>query len=315
MKKKIVIYHEYLPKVGGIETVIYNLAKGLDKNGYKVVFTFKGVNEQKSLFKYAEVCDIAKLGEEDIHCDICLIASNHLIPTQIKAKRYFQWIHSDYKKYPIKLANKGNVEYVAVTRHCARVIHELEKIDAKVIYNLVDLDFGKDKRRILKLVTNSRISPEKGFNRMLLMAKKLKENNIRFVWTVCGDNVYDIAQFEKVKGMFSEIEEVSFVGYKRDVTPYLKDADYLVLLSDFEGCPLAVLEALQMEVPCIVTDWNGVDELIEDGKNGYILDMQLKNLDEEKIKEIYTCKLKFKFEPKSTINDWLKLLEEGNGKS
>ena len=61
MKKEIVIYHEYLPKVGGIETVIYNLAKVIDKNGYKIVFTFKGVNEQKSLFKYAEVCDIAKL--------------------------------------------------------------------------------------------------------------------------------------------------------------------------------------------------------------------------------------------------------------
>jgi len=319
-KKTIVIYHEAIPKVGGIETVTYNLAKGLDKNGWRVILTFKSMKVWESAFFYGQVADIVKLEELENYmkgqvADVCLIASNHQLPEQIKAKRFLQWIHSDYTKYPVKLANKGKVEYIAVTQHCANIIKKLEGINAKVIYNLINEDFGKDKRKVLKLVTNSRISREKGFDRMLLMAKKLKENNIRFIWTVCGDNIYDTKQFDNVKATFSDIEEVSFVGYKKDVTPYLRDADYLVLLSDFEGCPLAVLEALQMEVPCIVTNWGGINELIEDGRNGYILDMQLKNLDKEKIKEIYECKLKFKFEPKSTINDWLKLLGEQNGKS
>ena len=308
--KEFYIYHEYIPKVGGIETAVYNLSKALGKKGYDVTVLYNSVENPSVALHYAEVANIKKLLPEDnIECEICLIASNHQIPNQIKAKRYLQWIHSDYRKYPIKLKNKGKVEYIAVSKHCAKVIKELENVDAKVIYNLVDDDFGIDKKRILKLVSNTRISPEKGLDRMLVFAKKLKEKGVRFVWLVCGDNTWNPRYFEETRNKFKDIEEVYFVGYKKDITVGLEMADYLVQLSDFEGCPYAVLEALRWKIPCLVTDWAGVDELIEDGKNGYILPQHM-NLDCAYVDKIVNNIPKVKEKDLSTVKDWIKLIEK-----
>lgn len=307
--KKIVIYHNYIPKVGGIESAVYNLASSLDKKGYEVNILYNSAESADSLFRYAEVGNVFRIMDEEVECDICLIASNHDIPRQIKAKRYFQWVHSDYDKYKLTLKNKGKVTYVAVSKHCAKVIKKREGVDCKVIYNLISEDFGKDKRKVLRLVTNSRVSPEKGFGRMLELAKVLKEKGVRFSWVIYGDNSHFPREWYDWIEKFRHIEEVQWVGYKQDISIGLTNADYLVQLSDFEGCPLSVLEALKMNVPCIVTNWGGADELIQDGVNGYILPMDTK-LYSGYVDKIVSNIPKFKYEAKSKVEDWIKLIEE-----
>lgn len=62
-------------------------------------------------------------------------------------------------------------------------------------------------------------------------------------------------------------------GPKRDddlVREYV-NADCFVFPSYREGFPNTVLEAGAMGLPCIVTDINGCNEIIEDGKNGIII--------------------------------------------
>jgi glycosyltransferase involved in cell wall biosynthesis len=132
---------------------------------------------------------------------------------------------------------------------------------------------------------------------------------VRFVWLVCGDNSWNPKYFEETKNKFRDIEEVYFVGYKKDITIGLGMADYLVQLSDFEGCPLSIFEALKMGVPCIVTGWGGVNELVQDGVNGYILDMQLSDLD-KKLDLIVNKIPKFEYKPLSSVEDWTDLIGE-----
>lgn len=306
---EIVIYHNFVPKVGGIESAVYNLASGLDSEGYGVTILYSSAESQESIFKYATVADVVKVTPELVlECDTALIASNHKIPKQLKAKRYLQWVHSDYEKYNLDLYNTDIAEFISVTQHCADVIKEREGVESKVIYNLIAEDFGQDDRPVLRLVTNSRVSPEKGFDRMLVLAEKLVSENVRFVWTVYGDNSQRPKEYEDVIRKFKHIEQVQFVGYKSDITIGLTSADYLVQLSDWEGCPLSVLEALKMGVPCIVTDWGGVSELIEDKVNGHILPMSM-NIDRRHIDKIVDQKPEFEYEPLSTAKDWVKILE------
>jgi len=304
---KFLIYHNYIPKVGGIESVVYNLSSQLNKKGIQVTIACRSFQSIESLFKYSEVADVVVLtGKEKLNADVCLIASNHLKPAEVTAKKYLQWVHSDYSKYNLLLQKNPEVTtYIAVSKHCAEVFKKLYNIDCEVIYNLLPDDFGLEQNKGLKLLTNARISPEKGFIRMAVFVKGLEDAKVDYTWTICGDNTFD-PQFEaQVKKQFENNHNIRFVGFQNDVVPYIKECDYHVMLSDFEGCPLSVLEALKLNKPCICTDWGGITELIKDGENGYIVPMNLHGVDYKKFLKIP----EFQYKPVSTIDDWIKIIK------
>ena len=45
---------------------------------------------------------------------------------------------------------------------------------------------------------------------------------------------------------------------------------FFVMCSDYEGLSNALLEAMISGMICVSTDWNGVEDVIQHGKNGYI---------------------------------------------
>ena len=65
--------------------------------------------------------------------------------------------------------------------------------------------------------------------------------------------------------------DIYSVGFQTDVRPYLAISDVFVFPSYREGFPNVVMQAGAMELPCIVTDINGCNEIIEDGVNGLII--------------------------------------------
>jgi glycosyltransferase involved in cell wall biosynthesis len=60
-------------------------------------------------------------------------------------------------------------------------------------------------------------------------------------------------------------------GFQPDVRPYFAISNALVFPSYREGFPNVVMQAGAMGLPSIVTDINGCNEIIEDGKNGLII--------------------------------------------
>lgn len=66
-------------------------------------------------------------------------------------------------------------------------------------------------------------------------------------------------------------DSIISVGLQMEVRPYYAAADALVFPSYREGFPNVVLEAGAMELPSIVTDINGCNEVIEEGVNGVII--------------------------------------------
>lgn len=61
------------------------------------------------------------------------------------------------------------------------------------------------------------------------------------------------------------------LGFQQDVRPYFAVSDALVFPSYREGFPNVVLQAGAMDLPSIVTDINGCNEIIEEGKNGMVI--------------------------------------------
>lgn len=75
---------------------------------------------------------------------------------------------------------------------------------------------------------------------------------------------------ETLKEIESNTNIIS-VGYQNDVRPYLAISDALVFPSYREGFPNVVMQAGAMGLPSIVSNINGCNEIIKEGKNGLII--------------------------------------------
>lgn len=64
---------------------------------------------------------------------------------------------------------------------------------------------------------------------------------------------------------------IIFTGFQKDVRPYFAISNALVFPSYREGFPNVVMQAGAMELPSIVSNINGCNEIIEDGINGIII--------------------------------------------
>ena len=78
----------------------------------------------------------------------------------------------------------------------------------------------------------------------------------------------------ETKRMIENNPNIEFVGYQNDVRPYLAAANVAVLPSYREGFPNVVMQAGAMGLAQIVTDINGCNEIIIDGRNGVIIPKQ-----------------------------------------
>lgn len=301
-KKKIILYHTNPLQFGGIDTFDYNFCKKMN-NKYDILFLYRDgnlgtINRLKKLN-----ISVEKYNENKKYvCDICLLASAWGgYPESVIAKsgRYIQMVHADYIKAKevdfIYERWHKTTEHVAVGKHVAAIFKKLYPAERiTTIYNI--LDDRKKTKSILKLVSATRVSKEKGYNRMLKLAKSLKKNNIKFRWIIFTDlQLYNQKPFD--------MEEFIYMKPSHDIFDYIVEADYGVQLSDTEGYCYFVNECLQYGTPVISTNYPSIYESIEDGKNGYLLDMDLSNLD---LNKIVNCIPKnFTYKEKGTTQDWI----------
>jgi glycosyltransferase involved in cell wall biosynthesis len=61
---------------------------------------------------------------------------------------------------------------------------------------------------------------------------------------------------------------VHFLGHRDDVPELLASAECALLASDYEGCPLVVIEAMAAGVAVAATDVGGIRELVRPGRTG-----------------------------------------------
>ena len=73
------------------------------------------------------------------------------------------------------------------------------------------------------------------------------------------------------EAFLKESPAVCYVGYQQDVRPYLLAADALVFPSYREGFPNVVMQAGAMQLPAIVTDILGCNEIVEAARNGLLI--------------------------------------------
>jgi len=283
IKDGIFVYREiYAPKVGFLFGIFYLIS----------VFIF--------LWKKRNSYDI-------IYCNILYL---HTVPAIFVAKLF-------YKKVVVKIAGRGNFgdivrmerirggkillkickkvdKFIAVSFKAKEELKGIGIRDSQilVIPNFVDVHkfhpvSNEERIRLRKKLSLSedkkicvfvgRLSPEKGISYLIKSWQKVVDNYSNVILLIVGEGPLR-ESLEKQTSELNIQDTVKFLGKRDNVSEYLQASDIFVLPSLSEGLPNALLEAMSCGLPCIATKIGGCVDLIEDGKDGFLV--EVKNTDE-----------------------------------
>lgn len=301
---KVGIYISDLKRVGGVETHAINLA---NRTGYDLIvnnFDVDILNKVKSdIYAYKYITQ---------KYDVLIISSaTGTTPDNILTDKYIQVIHANFTDY--KNLIDWNYNKLPYTTHHVCVGETIRKAFEKetnlkcdkVIYNLLDHseNIAKTKSDKLSFITLTRFSKVKGIERIIKLAEKLKKED--YIWNIYGN--IDTTLGKSFREQIKKYPQIKLHGVTQEPKKEILKHDYLIQLSDTEGFSYSIYESLQCLTPVICTDFESAHELIKNGKNGFILKMDLSNFDFEKIKKIPKIK---SFKEKSNENDWTNFINE-----
>lgn len=104
----------------------------------------------------------------------------------------------------------------------------------------------------------------------LEIAKQLHQEHPNLHFIIAGDGPLK----EQVHAKAEELNlntKVHFVGLQTEIRPYLKAMDIFMMSSEFEGLPIALLEAMSMECLPASTAAGGIPELVKHKENGLLV--------------------------------------------
>jgi len=162
----------------------------------------------------------------------------------------------------------------------ARNSLEISK-DITVIPNFVDTELFKpdecvDQERISRDIVVGHVSNFRAVKRiedlvyaMCIVTKEAPEARLILV----GDGP-ERHRIERLIDRLGIYHSVLLDGYRSDVPDRLKCMDTLVLCSETESAPLTFLEAMSSGLPVVATNVGGIPEMVEHGRNGYLVSLK-----------------------------------------
>ncbi len=166
------------------------------------------------------------------------------------------------KQEKLKVIGKGSTNGIDTTHFSPAHFSKEQKMELRDSLGLHQDDFV--------FIFVGRLVGDKGIHELVAAFSKFKIQNSKLLL---------VGPFEKdLDPILPETEveiennpNILSVGYQQDVRPYFAISDCLAFPSYREGFPNVVMQAGAMELPAVVTDINGCNEIIEEGKNGLII--------------------------------------------
>jgi glycosyltransferase involved in cell wall biosynthesis len=218
---------------------------------------------------------------EDLTC-------NDFLAYNVKAKYKIGYIHPDYVitgyDKRIDLPTLSRLDKIigvseATTLTLKQVFPELaEKIE--FIPNVMNIEEIKEKAKeevsdistdAFVIVTVCRLSIfHKGLDRLVRVERSLEKMGLKFQWYLIGEG----DGRNELKKYISDhsLKDIHLLGGRDNPYPYIKRANLFVLLSNYEGRPIVVDEAMILGVPVLVTNYDSAKEQVSTDR-GWVVDM------------------------------------------
>lgn len=232
---------------------------------------------------------------EDYDVEIAFLEglATHFVGSSNKTSRKIAWVHIDmienawadvdYRNAEQHERIYGNFDdIVCVSDYCRNQFVNRFGFHEKttVLYNVLDDSAVRSKaavriaeagieKQAFCFVSSGRLTPQKGFDRLLAVTKRLHESGFNLNLCILGEGgmrkvLEDYIQDNNMSSY------VSLIGYQSNPYPYMKAADAFVCSSRSEGFSTVVTEAFILGLPVVSVDCSGARELLEDGKYGIL---------------------------------------------
>lgn len=266
---------------GGIETHVFQLADGLNREGVSVSVIFLNDHGPHPLRDMLEQANIntrslngsfirlyKELREERplvLHthgykagifgrfaaklCGIPTVSTFHAGEIPSGKLKLYDWLD----RYSAVLATKN----YAVSPLIAKSL----PVRSELFDNFVNTD-GLEPSEGEEIAFVGRISFEKGPDYFLQLAKELPQQTFH----IYGDGPL-FTHLQDIAG-----ENVRFHGQQKDMSPIWSRIGLLVMPSRQEGLPMASLEAMARGIPVLASNVGALDQLIDNDINGWLID-------------------------------------------
>ena len=294
LEYKNIFYFVDINVIGGVETMFWNLARKYGDT-HDITILYRTADPVQIERLRTKVCCVKYAGQP-IKCEKAFFNFDISPIDTIEANEYTVIMHSDYHARNIRPPQHSKItRYIGVSENVCKTAEEKLNCHAELCYNPIVVD---KPRKVVHLVSATRLTPEKGKDRMKILADALTKADVPFIWTVYTNDITPI-----------DNPNVIYCKPRLDIADYIADADFLVQMSDTEGYSYTVLEALCMGTPVIVTPCPVYAEMKLTEQNSIVVPFDMSDIPVEKIRN--GLKKGFKYEPHE--DRWPELLAPGEG--
>lgn len=172
--------------------------------------------------------------------------------------------------------------------------YNIKEDKISIIYNSVEvneigikngtLEDLKNKNKII-IGTIGRLTEQKGIDIFIKSISKVVKSNKNVVGVIVGDGENRNVLENLVKDLNIE-KNIIFLGYQKNVFDIIKQLDFIILASRWEGFPLTPIEVFSMKKTIIASNIDGNNEIVKHEYNGLLFEKD--NIDElsNKIEEL-----------------------------
>lgn len=245
----------------------------------------------------------------------------------IKASRYVTYFHTDISNIAVdksceeKYLSKAD-RIVTISEKCVESIQlrfpeyadktvcmgnlSSSVLIQKLAGNSIPNEYVNEKGKMI-ILSVGRLVRIKGFDMAVHAARILKDREVKFLWFIIGEG-------EEKKRLIRQIKEegvedcVRLLGLKTNPYPYMKFSGLIVQSSRYEGKSVVLDEAKILRKPVVVTNYNSVEDQIQEGVDGLICDMNGASI-ANKIEEAISKMHQFRPHPLTeNVEDYMQML-------
>lgn len=290
---------------GGAERVTCNLANYFFEKGYSVdVVTFSNKNDTYRLSngidrfclldeadRKGRIHNIRAIRKElkryvmthcDVSCYVVMLPISSFLLARLRRHINGRIIVSDrVDPASYGLMNRFFMNYAV--KRCDGLVVQTKSIsdwyknvkNRVVIPNAINKDIvlPLHKKTEKKFVAVGRLSRQKNYQMLIRAFEMFSFKYPDYVLEIYGQGglEQELKSLVKEKGLAGKVK---FMGYVKNVSERISNATCFVMSSNYEGMSNALIEAMCIGLPCVVTDCDGggARELIKNGENGLLVE-------------------------------------------